>query len=44
MSREMSKKSKSTYKGDTIYRGTYVGCYWYDVKKFNQEISKNLKD
>jgi hypothetical protein len=25
------------------YRGTCVGCYWHNVKKFNQEISK-IKD
>ncbi len=22
--------------------GTCVGCYWHDVKRFNQKISKNV--
>ncbi len=33
--------SKSAWAGNGKYRGTCVGCYWYDIKKFNQEISKN---
>ncbi len=27
--------------GDSQYRGTCVGCYWYDPAEFNAEISKN---
>lgn len=33
--------SKSAWAGNGKYRGTCVGCYWHDIKKFNQEISKN---
>lgn len=29
--------------GDEKYRGSCVGCYWFDVKKFNYEISKFFK-
>ncbi|MFT4967929.1 MAG: hypothetical protein ACI9CD_000946, partial [Candidatus Deianiraeaceae bacterium] len=25
-----------------IYRGTCVGFYWHDVKRLNEEISKNV--
>ena len=32
---------KSQWAGDEKYRGTCVGCYWHDIKKFNQEISNN---
>ncbi len=32
--------SKGTWTGNGIYRGTCVGCYWHDIKKFNEEISK----
>ena len=35
--------SKGAWAGNGKYRGTYVGCYWHDVKKFNQEISR-IKD
>lgn len=35
--------SKGAWAGNGKYRGTCVGCYWYDIKKFNQEISK-IKD
>jgi len=35
--------SKGSWCGNGKYRGTCVGCYWHDVKKFNQEISK-IKD
>ncbi len=35
--------SKGSWCGDGKYRGTCVGCYWHDIKKFNQEISK-IKD
>ena len=35
--------SKCAWVGNGQYRGTCVGCYWYDVKKFNEEISK-IKD
>lgn len=34
----------SVWAGDLEYRNTCVGCYWYDPKKFNQEISKNFKN
>ena len=33
--------SKGAWVGNGQYRGTCVGCYWYDIKKFNEEISKN---
>lgn len=33
--------SKSAWAGNGKYRGTCVGYYWHDIKKFNQEISKN---
>mgnify|MGYP002630792314 CR=1 FL=1 len=36
--------SKCAWAGNGKYRGTCVGCYWYDVKKFNQEISKIKND
>lgn len=32
--------SKSCWTGNGKYRGTCVGCYWHDVKRFNKEISK----
>lgn len=35
--------SKCAWVGNGIYEGTCVGCYWHDIKKFNQEISKNNK-
>jgi hypothetical protein len=34
--------AQSTWTGDTKYRGTCVGCYWHDIKKFNEEISKHF--
>lgn len=33
----------SVWTGDDRYRGSCVGCYWFDIKKFNQEISKNFQ-
>jgi hypothetical protein len=33
--------SKCAWAGNGKYRGTCVGCYWHDIKKFNQEISKS---
>ncbi len=36
--------SKGCWAGNGVYRGTCVGCYWHDVKKFNQEISKSSSD
>jgi hypothetical protein len=33
--------SKGAWAGNGKYRGTCVGYYWHDIKKFNQEISKN---
>ena len=32
--------SKAQWIGSINYNGSCVGCYWYDVKKFNEEISK----
>ena len=29
------------WKGDGVYRGTCIGCYWHDPKKFNAMASKN---
>ena len=34
---------KGSWCGNGKYRGTCVGCYWHDIKRFNQEISK-IKD
>ena len=36
--------SKRAWAGNGLYEGTCVGCYWHDIKKFNQEISKNFLD
>ena len=36
--------SKGSWCGNGKYRGTCVGCYWHDIKKFNQEISKIKND
>ena len=30
-------------KGNGAYRGTCIGCYWYDPKGFNQEVSRNYE-
>jgi len=30
-------------KGNGIYRGSCVGCYWYDPLEFNKQISQNFK-
>lgn len=30
----------SQFKGDGVYRGTCVGCYWHDVRRFHTEVSK----
>ena len=32
--------SVSVLKGSIEYNGSCIGCYWYDPKKFNEEISK----
>ncbi|MBE8220914.1 MAG: restriction endonuclease [Alphaproteobacteria bacterium] len=32
--------NKGQVRGNGIYTGTCVGCYWYDPLFFNQEISK----
>lgn len=29
--------------GPQQYKGSCIGCYWYDPYKFNEEISKNYK-
>ena len=34
--------SVSCWVGNGKYRGTCVGCYWHDIKKFNQEVSKSF--
>lgn len=34
--------SVSVWAGGIKYMGTCVGCYWYDIKKFNEEISKDF--
>lgn len=31
---------KYYYEGDEVYRGTCVGCGWYDGKKWREEINK----
>ncbi len=31
------------YNGDESYKGSCVGCYWYDPYIFNKEISKHFK-
>lgn len=32
--------AKSQIKGNGVYRGTCVGCYWHDPKRFHWESSK----
>jgi len=29
----------SQFKGNGIYRGSCIGCYWHDPKRFNYEVS-----
>ncbi len=29
----------SQFKGNGIYRGSCIGCYWHDPKQFNYEVS-----
>ena len=36
--------SRGYVRGDKVYEGTCVGCYWYDPYFFNQEISKNSNE
>ncbi len=36
--------SISQWKGGGTYRGSCIGCYWYDPLKFNEEVSKNAKE
>ena len=31
---------KAQWKGNSVYRGSCIGCYWYDPFRFNQEICK----
>lgn len=31
------------YQGDSSYKGTCIGCGWYDGVKWREEISKHLK-
>lgn len=33
----------SVWTGDTLYRGSCIGCYWHDIKKFNEKISEDFK-
>lgn len=30
------------YEGDSVYRGSCVGCGWYDGKKWREELSKKV--
>lgn len=32
--------SVSQWNGDMRYKGSCTGCYWHDIRKFNQEVSK----
>jgi len=34
--------SASVWVGDLKYRGSCVGCYWFDPKQFNERISVNF--
>ena len=34
---------KSQWAGDGRFMGTCVGCYWHDIRRFNQEASKTWK-
>lgn len=31
------------YEGDSFYRGSCVGCGWYDGKKWREEVTKRIK-
>lgn len=31
------------YEGDSVYRGSCVGCGWYDGKKWREELSKKIR-
>ena len=33
----------SVWAGDNKYRNSCFGCYWFDIKKFNEEISKSFE-
>jgi hypothetical protein len=33
---------KAVVQGDGEYRGTCVGCYWFDPKAFNRKISEEI--
>ncbi|MHA1541265.1 MAG: hypothetical protein ACTSXL_05300 [Alphaproteobacteria bacterium] len=35
--------SVESIKGNGVYSGTCVGCYWYDPKEFNKLVSKSFK-
>jgi len=35
--------SKSCWIGNGVYRGSCVGCYWHDIRKFNKKISESQK-
>ncbi len=32
----------SQFKGNGVYHGTCVGCYWHDPRRFNAEVSRPL--
>ena len=34
---------KGQWVGDERFMGTCVGCYWHDIRRFNQEASKEWK-
>ena len=34
---------KGQWVGDGRFMGTCVGCYWHDIRRFNQEASKTWK-
>ncbi len=36
--------SRGYVRGDKVYSGSCVGCYWHDPYFFNQEISKNSNE
>ena len=33
----------SQIQGNGVYRGTCIGCYWYDIRAFNQEVSRGYE-
>lgn len=35
--------SAAQWKGNGIYRGSCIGCYWHDPQRFNREVSASYK-